>query len=222
MNAQDKRSEFIQKLVDLEEAQVLELVRESLRANHNPMEILEDAQEGLRLVGVRYQEHEYYVSGLMMAGEIFREIMELVEPVLVQSLKGNASGHVLLGTIQGDIHDIGKNIFSTFLHCHGFTVTDIGVDVAPALFEQKAQEVRPDIIGISGLLTTSFDTMRAAVQLLRSSEDAEIARIPVIVGGGIMNAKVCGLIGADYWAIDAFVGTQLCKQIMQERSTRPQ
>ncbi|MCL4561018.1 MAG: B12-binding domain-containing protein, partial [Chloroflexi bacterium] len=131
MNVSDKRRLLIQGLVDLEEASVLDQVQQWLAAGGDPLQILEDAQEGMRLVGMQYEAGKYYLAGLMMAGEIFREIMELVEPILVQRLSGNESGHILLGTVQGDIHDIGKNIFSTVLRCHGFTVTDLGVNVPP-------------------------------------------------------------------------------------------
>ncbi|MEN6481506.1 MAG: B12-binding domain-containing protein, partial [Anaerolineaceae bacterium] len=125
MNVPDKRTLLIQGMVELEETAVLDLVRERLAAGADPLLILEDAQEGMRLVGVQYEERKYYLAGLMMAGEIYREIMELVEPILVQRLNGNESGQILLGTAQGDIHDIGKNIFSTMLRSHGFTVTDL-------------------------------------------------------------------------------------------------
>jgi methanogenic corrinoid protein MtbC1 len=216
MNAPDKRQLFIDRLVDLDETRVLELLRERMLSGDSALEILEDAQEGVRIVGERYQEGNYYVSGLMMAGEIFSEIADLIQPELTHLARGTATGQVLLGTIQGDIHDIGKNIFATFLQSHGFTVTDIGVDVPPEEFLKQAEENHPDIIAISGLLTTSFDYMKATVRLLRQSEDPQIAAIPIMVGGGLMNAKVCALIGADYWSIDAMMGTELCRQIMED------
>ncbi len=214
MNAPDKRSFLIQGLVDLEEAAVLSQVQEWLAAGGDPLQILEDAQEGMRLVGRQYEAGKYYLAGLMMAGEIFREIMEMVEPILVQRLSGNENGHILMGTVQGDIHDIGKNIFSTVLRCHGFTVTDLGVDIPPAQFKEAAVQIRPDIIGLYGLLTTSFEVMKSAVRQLRQASDSQVAHLPVIIGGGLVNAVVCAYVGADYWATDAVVGVQLCKQIL--------
>ena len=138
MNASAKHTLLVNKLADLEEAAVLALVKERVRAGEDPFSILEDAQQALRLVGERYEQHEYYISSMMMAGEILREVMEIIEPILVQRSTGNASGHILLGTVQGDIHDIGKNIFGILLRCHGFTVMDLGVDVAPVQISQES------------------------------------------------------------------------------------
>jgi dimethylamine corrinoid protein len=137
--------------------------------------------------------------------------------VLAQKTTGNASGHILLGTVQGDIHDIGKNIFGVLLRCHGFTVTDLGVDVAPAQFVQEALQTAPDIIALSGLLTLAYDSMKETIQKINKLDNPAIAQTPFIIGGGTVNAMVCGFVGADYWAIDAMVGVQLCKQIVAER-----
>lgn len=217
MNAPDKRALLIQNLMELEETAVLELVRVRLRAGDDPLEILEDAREGMRQVGLRYEERQYYVSGLMMAGEIFREVMELVEPVLVKRLSGSETGSLLQGTVQGDIHDIGKNIFSTLMRCNGFTVTDLGVDVPPADFVDQALQLQPDIIGLAGLLTISYDAMKATVEQLRQADGGRLTKTPVIIGGGTVNAMVCAYVGAGYWATDAVVGVELCKQILADR-----
>ena len=114
-------------LLELDEEGVLSLVREALQEGASPLEILEECQKGMTGVGIRYEQHDYYLSGLMMAGEIFRQVMELTEPHLCHYFYGRENGHILLGTVQGDIHDIGKNMFSTMARCHGFTITDLGV-----------------------------------------------------------------------------------------------
>jgi methanogenic corrinoid protein MtbC1 len=93
-------------------------------------------------------------------------------------------------------------------------VTDLGIDVPPAYFVEEARHLRPDVVGLSGLLTLSYDSMQNTVQLLRKAEDTGLARIPVIVGGGLLNPQVCAYVGADYWAIDAMVGVNQCKQIV--------
>ncbi len=219
MNEQDKNVLLINSIVDLDEALALAQVKERLNSGDDPLLILEDAQQGMQLVGLRYEEGTYYVAGLMMAGEIFREVMELVEPTLIQRLSGNESGHILMGTVQGDIHDIGKNIFITILRCHGFTVTDLGIDIPPARFLEEANKLRPDIIGLYGLLTTSYEVMKSIVQQVKHSSDPQLASTPIILGGGTMNAMVCAFVGADYWAIDAMVGIELCRQMMAKRAT---
>jgi len=217
MNASDKHARLVRLLADLEEGAVLALVRERLNAGEDPFRLIEDAQLAMRRVGERYEQHEYYISSMMMAGEIFREVMELVEPVITQKTNANASGHILLGTVQGDIHDIGKNIFGVLLRCHGFTVTDLGVDVAPAQIAQEALRVAPDAVALSGLLTISYDSMKETVQQFRKQGEPRLAQTPFIIGGGTVNAMVCAFVGADYWAIDAMMGVQLCKQILAQR-----
>ena len=224
MNAADKRAAeqratLVENLVDLEENTVLALAREWLAEGGDPLEIIEAAQEAMRQVGRRYEQRQYYISGMMMAGEIFREVMELVEPVLAVNLRGSESGHILLGTVQGDIHDIGKNIFNTLLRCHGFTVTDLGVDTRPSRFLEEALRIKPDIIALSGLLTISYDSMKTTVQQVRHHPDQGLDAVPIIIGGGTVNAMVCSFVGAEYWASDAMVGIHLCKQILSERTT---
>ena len=218
MNASDNHALLINDLLDLEENAVLAQVKERLQGGEDPFDIIEDAQQAMRLVGERYEQGDYYISSMMMAGEIFREVMEIVEPVLVQKTTGNEAGHILLGTVQGDIHDIGKNIFEILLRSHGFTVTDLGVDVPPAQFVEEILRIKPDIIALSGLLTISYDSMKETIQGIRDLDDNDIARTPTIIGGGTVNEMVCAFVGAEYWATDAMVGVQLCKQIMDEKS----
>jgi len=213
----DKHTLLIDHLLELAEDTVLNLTRDRLSAGEDPLEIIEDAQGAMRLVGERYEQGEYFISSMMMAGEIFREVMEIVEPFLVKQMTGNESGHILLGTVQGDIHDIGKNIFETLLRSHGFTVTDLGVDVPPAQFMEEALRLKPDMLAFSGLLTVSYDSMKETIGRIKKLEDQSVARTPLIIGGGMVNAMVCAHVGADYWATDAMVGVQLCKQIIKER-----
>ncbi|MBN1584319.1 MAG: cobalamin-dependent protein [Anaerolineae bacterium] len=220
MNKSDKHTLLVNNLVDLEETSVLALVKARVQAGEDPFEIIEDAQQAMRLVGERYEQGHYFISSMMMAGEIFREVLEIVEPILEQKTTGSESGHILLGTVQGDIHDIGKNIFATLLRCHGFTVADLGVDVSPAQFAQEALRIAPDIIALSGLLTIAFDSMKKTVQEIKKLDDQNVAGTPFLIGGGMVNAMICAFVGADYWATDAMVGVQLCKQILQERDER--
>jgi methanogenic corrinoid protein MtbC1 len=220
MNAPDdgqlrqSRTLLVENLLELNEDIVLDLVRRRMEAGSDPFQIIEDAQEGMRLVGLRYEQRQYYISGMMMAGEIFREVMELMQPALLSRAQATVSGHILLGTVGGDIHDIGKSIFATLLRANGFTVTDLGVDVPPEQFAAEIRRLRPDILGLAGVLTVSYDSMQATVQRVRQLEEPELAQTPVIIGGGTVNDMVCRYVGADYWATDAMVGVQLCKQIM--------
>ena len=208
------RETLIAAVADLKESDVLALVTERLQSERDPLSIVEDCQEGLRQVGVRYEEQEYFLSGLIMAGEIFREVMEQVQPVIEKQLTGNEHGTILLGTVQGDIHDIGKNNLSLLLSVHGFTVHDLGADVSPAEFLLQAVQVNPDIIGLSGLLTSSYDAMRETIKLFRDSGIERFATIPIIIGGNQLTEEVCQYVKADYWVNDAMIGVRLCQRLM--------
>jgi dimethylamine corrinoid protein len=151
---------------------------------------------------------------LIMAGEIFREVTELVQPLIEERLTGNETGVILVGTVQGDIHDIGKNNLNMLLRCYGFTVHDLGVDVSPAEFLLQAAQRQPDIIGLSGRLTSSYDAMRETIDLLRSAGDQTVSTLPIIIGGNQLNEQVCQYVGADHWVTDAMTGMRLCQQLM--------
>lgn len=205
---------MIQHVADLEETTVLDIVRKRLAHNDDPLLIVEDCHEGLRQVGMRYERQEYFISGLIMAGEIFRQVMEMVQPYLEEQHRGSERGTILLGTVAGDIHDIGKNNVALLLQCYGFSVTDLGVDVPPERFLDEAQKRKPDIVGLSGLLTSSYESMEETITLLRHVPNAGTAKIPVIIGGAQINEEVCRLVGADYWSDDAMRGIRLCQKII--------
>lgn len=195
-------------VADLKEADVLRAVRDRIARGDDPVAVIEECQMGMRLVGERYSQRRYYLSGLIMAGDILSQVMEIVQPSLEERFSGDASASVLLGTVQGDIHDLGKNIFAMLARCHGLTVHDLGVDVPPARFADEFARLRPDIVGLSGLLTASYDPMRETIALLR----AQGARAPVIIGGQI-DEQVSRYVGADYYVTDAMEGVRLCQRL---------
>lgn len=209
------RHALIAHVADLNEPEVLSLVEARVANGHDPLAIIEDCQEGLRQVGERYEQRQYYLSGLIMAGEIFREVMEMVQPIIEERFTGSESGKILLGTVKGDIHDIGKNNLSMLLTCYGFSVYDLGVDVPPSEFLLQAVQIQPDIIGLSGLLTSSYDAMKETIELIRISGDATIASIPIVIGGNQLNEQVCHYVGADYWVNDAMTGVRLCQKLLK-------
>jgi methanogenic corrinoid protein MtbC1 len=197
-------------IADLREDASLALVRQRLEAGDDPLLIIEDCREGMRRVGLRYERKEYFLAGLIMAGEIFRQVMELLKPVVQRQVSGQASGRILLGTVEGDIHDLGKNIVSMLLSCHNFEVVDLDEDVSPGEFAERAVELPPDIVGLSGLLTSSYDAMRETIALLRTKD----LQMPVIIGGGQLTSQVCEYVGADHWSTEAVHGVELCKRLV--------
>ncbi len=168
----------------------------------------------MRRVGVRYEQGEYYLAALIMAAEIFREVMELVQPVVETQISSAGSGIVLLGTVQGDIHDIGKNIISILSSCYGFVIHDLGVDVPPEVFVAQAEALNPDLIGLSGLITASFEAMAQTVALLREAEAQTGRRTPIIIGGSQLDKQVCEYVGADYWVRSAMDGVMLFQRLL--------
>ena len=205
-----------QLVANLEEDAVLKLVDQRIKAGDNPLKIIAECNEGMREVGMRYEKGEYFVAGLIMSGEIFREVVELVQPLLEQQAEGMLSGRVLVGTVSGDIHDIGKNMFGMLLSCHGFEVIDLGVDVPPAVFAEKAVEAKPDVVGLSGLITASFEIMKETVTELRKAAQQHKLSFPIIIGGGMIDNQICQYVGADYWMPDAMAGVRLCEDLLRK------
>jgi methylmalonyl-CoA mutase cobalamin-binding domain/chain len=203
-------------VANLEEDAVLELVQQRLDAGDDPLQIIDECNEGLREVGQRYEKGEYFIAGLIMSGEIFREVVELVHPLLEKQVDGNSSGRVLVGTVSGDIHDLGKNMFGMLLSCHGFDVIDLGVDVPPAEFAAKAVENRPDIVGLSGLITSSLEMMKETVLLLKAEAAKNKLAFPILIGGGMIDDQICRYVGADYWVKDAMAGVRLCQSFLAD------
>jgi methanogenic corrinoid protein MtbC1 len=216
IKGEDKRSVLVSHVANLNEIEALSLVKTRIQTGEDPLTIVEDCQEGLRQVGERYEQRIYYLSGLIMAGEIFREAMELLRPVIELHFSGNETGTILIGTVKGDIHDIGKNNISMLLSSYGFTVYDLGVDVAPVEFLLEAIQIKPDIIGLSGLLTSSFEAMRETISIIRLSGEKGISTLPIIIGGNQLTQQVCQYVGADYWVTDAMTGVRLCQQLLAD------
>ena len=215
MDNQNLRATLITAISNLQEELALTLVQERIGLGDDPITIIEDSREGMRQVGMRYEEGEYFLAGLIMAGEIFRQIMELLQPIITVQISNQAPGQVLLGTVMGDIHDLGKNIVNMLLGCHSIAVHDLGVDVTPEVFAEQVVEVKPHIIGLSGLLTSSYDSMLETVRHLR----AGVYDGPIIIGGGQITNEVCQYVGADYWCTDAVTGLELCKRLISEQTT---
>lgn len=210
MSHTNKDDQLIAAIAGLREEEALALASERLAAKDDPLLLIAKCQEGIRQVGKRYEQQQYYLSGLIMGGEILRKLMALFLPVVESQISGRASGKVLLGTVAGDIHDLGKNIVNMLLSCHKFTVYDLGVDVPPAEFMRKAQAIQPDVVGLSGLITHSFDSMRETISLLHAGG----CQAPIIIGGSQLDEGICQYTGADYWVTDAIVGIGLCQRLL--------
>lgn len=202
-------------LVELDEVRTLKLTRDLLASGEvTPLSILSTCQQALKVVGERYERQEYYISGLIMAGELFKEVIEMAQPLYQPASAGEPLGTIVLGTVAKDIHDIGKNIFGNSLIGFGFNVIDLGVDVSPKTFLEEVERSRPDVICLSGLILAAFESMRETVKLVRS-HDAELGyRPPVVLGGAIIDGRVCKYCGADSWSTDAMEGMRICQDLV--------
>ena len=206
------------RIAALDEQGSLDAVRERVTRGDDPLAIIEDCQRGMQYVGEDYQSGEYFISGLIMAGEIFREAMEILEPLMPAAGGGEAggaaeqAGSVVVCTVRGDIHDIGKSILVTLLRSHGLTVHDLGVDVPAAEVVSQVLELQPDVVGLSGLLTAAHASMKETVTELRRVAP-QLGRLPlIIIGGGAVDEQVGTWSGADAWAPDAVTGVELIRQ----------
>lgn len=199
-----------QKLSDLEEDAVLAIVRRELEAGTPAQEILDACREGMLGVGKRYESGEYFVSDLMMAGEVFKEAAALLGDQLAAS-QAPTKGTVVIGTVKGDIHDIGKDLVVTLLRTNGYKVVDVGVDAPPESFVEAVRESGATVAGLSGLLTVGYDAMRETVTALKGLG----LPLKVMIGGGPVNEAVREYTGADAWGQDAQAAITLADQWTQ-------
>ncbi|WP_041720625.1 cobalamin B12-binding domain-containing protein [Alkaliphilus metalliredigens] len=210
------KEQIIKYVEDLDEDKVIELAKKALKEGMQPLDLLEIINEGMNSVGKLYEQKDYYIADLIMAGLIFKEVLKLDKMVAhFQHDRNQKAGKVLLGTVQGDIHDIGKDIFKGMLETNGFKVIDLGVDVSKDLFVEKAIENQPDIIGLSGALTPTIESMKDVVDALHEAGIRK--QFKIILGANHMTSEICTYIGADGFANDASVGVKICHQWMQYR-----
>lgn len=213
MRLENEHQQLISDIEELKEEKALAMVHTLLESGEMPMRIIDSCQMGMRLVGERYHSRQYYIAGLIMAGEILRQVVAIVQPQLTQLAASKSAGTLLLGTVEGDIHDLGKDIFKILLECYGFEVVDLGVDVPAADFVTQAIDVKPDIIGISALLTGVFENLKSTIALMRAEDKLKTARIPIIVGGSQLSQQVSEAVQADYWTTDAIEGVNICLKL---------
>ena len=204
-----KLAEITKALAELDEERTLQLVGEAIDEHVPAGDILQACQEGMNQVGGRFECQEYFVSDLIMSGEIFKQVGAILEPHL--KLGATAySGKVVVGTVKGDIHDIGKDIVVNMLKSAGFEVIDLGVDVPAARFVEALQESGATVLGLSGLLTLAFDSMKETIKAVAAAGLRDKVRI--MVGGGPVDGNVSKAVGADDWGANAQQAVRLAKQ----------
>ena len=202
--------ELVNAIADMREDDALALVQDMVAGGTDPMQILEDAREAMDVVGKRFEEGEYFLPELIMAGEMLNQITAIIKPELAKTPQGPDRGKVIIGSVAGDIHDIGKNIVTFMLDVNGFEVHDLGVDVSPQAFVEAIQEHQPQVVGLSGFLTLAFDAMKATVAAIQAAGLRDSVKI--MVGGGQVDDKIRAYAGADAYGDDAMEAVVLAKR----------
>jgi methanogenic corrinoid protein MtbC1 len=203
-------NELAKALGDLKEDEALAITEKRLKAGGDPMAILEEARRGMETVGKRFAASEYFIPDLVYSGEILKRINELVKPKMTGAGAAKKGGKVIIATVAGDIHDIGKDIVVFMLDVSGFDVIDMGVDVPVQKIVAKLKESGAPIIGLSGFLTLAFDSMKQTVDAIKTA--GLRGKTKIMIGGGQINEEVVKYTGADAYGKDAVEGVTLARK----------
>lgn len=201
---------LVEAFTGMDEVQVLDLARIMLEKGDSPMEVIEGCREAMEMIGRRFEEGKAFVPELILAGEMMKAVTALVKPQLTGENAQAKKGVVLVGTVEGDIHDIGKDVVVFLLEVNGFEVVDLGVDVPPEVFVEKIKEVKPSVVGMSGLLTLAFSSMKKTVDAI--SEAGLRDHVKIMIGGAPVDEYVEKYSGADAWGKDAMQAVSLAQQ----------
>ncbi len=202
--------------VELKKDEIIETIKTRIDQGDDVLKILEDARLAMTVVGDQFQEGTLFLAEMMLAAEIFKEAITLLQPLLDKTQPSEPIGKVVLATPKGDIHDLGKDIFATLLVGQGFEVHNLGVDVEPARIVEKVKDVKPDLVGFSALITTAFASMKKTTELL---EEGNLrGSFKLMVGGGVTNSTLKKHISADFQTIDAMEGVDYCLKVMAEKN----
>jgi 5-methyltetrahydrofolate--homocysteine methyltransferase len=208
----EHEKQLLEALSDMREDEALALARSMLDRGEDPVRVLELCREAMDVVGKRFEKQEYFLPELVLAGEMLETIGALAKPLIQQGSGGEAKklGRVLIGTVHGDLHDIGKNIVTFMLDINGYEVRDIGIDVPVAKFIEEIREFKPSVLALSGFLTLAFDSMKETVEAI---EKAGLRNgMKIMIGGGQVDEAVKNYTRADAFGSNAVAAVSLCRQ----------
>ncbi len=203
--------QLINAIAEMDEEGALALTQELLAAGASPNAILDDCKVAMERVGGRFEHGEYFIPELILAGEMLKSISNEVKPYMTGGQQAaHKQGKVIVGTVKGDIHDIGKDIVVFMLDVNGFEVYDLGIDVPVQTFVDKIAEVKPAVVALSGFLTLSYESMKETVGAIEAAGLRD--GVKIMVGGGTVDEQVCKYAGADAFGLDAMAAVSLAKQ----------
>ena len=202
-----------QKLIDaiteMREEDALKITQEMLDAGTPPLEVLDSCRKAMEVIGERFEAGDCFIPELILAGEMMSQISEVIKPQLQEGSEAKRLGKVVIGTVEGDIHDIAKDIVAFMLDINGFEVTDLGVDVSPAKFVETVKETGAKIVGLSGFLTLAYDPMKVTVTALK---EAGLEDVKIMIGGGQIDEQIRQYTGADAYGRDAMAAVSIAKE----------
>ncbi len=201
--------DLVKTLADLKEKEALKIIEDRLGGGEDPLKILDDARRAVEIVGKRFADGEYFIPELVYSGEILKAITDMVKPKITKASEMKRLGKVVVGTVAGDIHDIGKDIVVFMLDVNGFEVFDLGIDVPAQKFVDKVKETNSKVVGLSGFLTLAFDSMKETVEAIKKAGLRD--KVKIMIGGGQIDDQVKGFAGADAYGKDAMEAVKLAK-----------
>jgi methanogenic corrinoid protein MtbC1 len=201
--------DLVKTLADLKEKEALKIVEDRLSSGDDPLSILDDARRAVEIVGKRFSDCEYFIPDLVYSGEILKAITEMVKPKIVKEAEVKRLGKVIVGTVAGDIHDIGKDIVVFMLDVNGFEVLDLGIDVPAQKFVDTIKGTGSSVVGLSGFLTLAFQSMKDTVEAIK--EAGLRNKVKIMIGGGQIDDQVRNFTGADAYGKDAMEAVKLAK-----------
>lgn len=201
--------ELIDAIAEMREDDALKITTQMLDAGAGPQDVLDACRTAMEVIGKRFEAGESFIPELILAGEMLSQISAQIKPRMQQEAAQKKLGKVVLGTVEGDIHDIAKDIVAFMLDINGFEVTDLGVDVPPAKFVEAVKESGARVVGLSGFLTLAYDPMKATVEALKS---AGLENVKVMIGGGQIDAQIRDYTGADGYGKDAMAAVNFARQ----------
>jgi methanogenic corrinoid protein MtbC1 len=205
--------ELVAAISEMREEDAMRMVQQMLDQGEDPARIFDACREAMTVVGQKFETCEYFLPELMLAGDMLSQISAIVKPRMTGTeTQGKTLGKFLMGTVAGDIHDIGKDIVVFMLDVNGFQVRDLGVDVPAEKFVEAIKEFQPDVVGLSGFLTLAYDSMKSTVKAI---EDAGLRdQVKIIIGGGQIDDTIRTYTGADAYGKDAMAGVSISKQFV--------
>jgi 5-methyltetrahydrofolate--homocysteine methyltransferase len=201
---------LVDAMVGMKEEEAISIAKDLIEKGEDPLKIFEACREAMDMVGKRFEKGEFFLPELMMSGEMLRQISELIKPLLKGDVQTERSGKVIIGTVQGDIHDIGKDIVVLMLDVNGFDVMDLGIDVPPQKFVDAIKDFQPAVVGLSGFLTLAFDSMKETVEAIQTAGLRD--NIKIMIGGGQIDDEIKTYTTADAYGKDAMEAVKLTKE----------